>query len=442
VCSGYRAKDIMVRVRHYTKISLLVIMLLQGILVRSGLADCRVNGVPGSGGTAGDDTIVCDNDPAPPAPTVVGGGAAGNDTITIDSDNHALISGDGTVGGGTLSSVGVAGNDTITVNGNTAAHVYGDLMNGNVNGGADTIIINGTATSVQGDVIARNATGGADTIIINGTVTDVVTGDTHSYAIAGNLAVGGNDTIIVNGTVGNTVDGDWFRFSTGGTRVGGNDTIIINSTAQVNGNVTGETDATIGGDDTITIEVGATVLGTISGGNVAGDFDTLTFTGSTSDQAGYAQLQALVGCNPCNGTVTIDGYTYTFTNFEQFVNLMTLIVALPNAQVIITFNPPPDDRINWQEGDWLTPIYNHNGDVRGILALGPADDLWIPETELPTGIPAENTLVGCNVSNTVCLYQLAGNGYWQVNANLVVDGLPQLVTVIFDSLNPTTVTSS
>jgi hypothetical protein len=50
--------------------------------------------------------------------------------------------------------------------------------------------------------------------------------------------------------------------------------------------------------------------------------------------------------------------------------------------------------------------------------------------------------VGCNVSNTVCLYQLAGNGYWQVNANLVVDGLPQLVTVIFDSLDPTTVTSS
>jgi hypothetical protein len=438
----YRARGIMSRVRHYGKISLLVfILLLQGILVRSGLADCEVNGVSATNGTAGDDVIVCDDNPSPPTTTAVGGGSGGNDTIIINNDNAATVTGDGDVVSAiAINQVAVAGEDTIIINATTSAVVLGDAMLPGYSGADDAITINGKAYLVYGDYVSGTASGGDDTITINGTLDSWVLGDYQWAGSAGDKFTGGNDTIIVNGTIrSGGVRGDLARGT--GTSIGGGDTIIISGTAIVNGVVEGDTDVTVGGNDSITIEVGATITGTISGGNVAGDFDILTFTGSTSDQAGYAQLQALVGCNPCSGTVTIDGYTYTFTNFEQFVNLMTLVVASSGAQVVITFNPPPDDRINWQEGDWLTPIYNHNGDVRGILALGSADDLWIPETDLPTGIPAENRLVGCNESNTLCLYRLAGNGHWQVNANLVVDGLPQLVTVIFDSLDPTTVTS-
>jgi hypothetical protein len=431
-------EGIMVRVRHYTKISLLVfILLMQGILVRSGLADCQMNGGPGSNGTAGNDTIVCDNNPAQPTQVTVAGGSGGNDTIIIDSNNQLGIAGDGTVSGMGISSAAVAGNDTIIVNGNTAAAVYGDFLNTNVNGAADTIIINGTASTVQGDVLTGSVIGGSDTIIINGTVTNAVIGDTHSFPSAGDIVVAGNDTITVNGTVG-SVSGE--TFGAAGTKIGGGDTITINSTAQVNGNVTGEINATVGGNDQITIEVGATVVGTISGGNAAGDYDLLTFTGQTTDQAGYQQIQAFVGCNPCGGSVTIDGQTYTFQNFEQLQNLMTLIVA--GSNVVIRFTPQPDDRINWRVGDWLIPIYNHNGDTRGVLVNSLVDGLWIPETDLPTDIPAANTLVDCNDSGSICLYKLAGNGYWMVDANLVVDGRAQHTSVIFDSLNPSTVTSS
>jgi hypothetical protein len=436
---NFNQGGMMARFKLCMRMSLLLgILLVQGIFVPSLLADCQVNGVPGSNGTAGNDTIVCDNNPAQPTQVVVAGGTGGNDTITVDSNNQLGIAGDGTVAGMGISSAAVAGDDTITVNGNTAAAVYGDFLNTNVNGGADTIVINGSASTVQGDTLTGSAIGGADSITINGTVTGAVTGDTYSFPSAGDIDIGGGDTITVNGTAG-SVSGETFGAT--GTHVGGNDEIVIGETAVVNGNVTGEINATVGGNDHITVEVGATIVGTISGGNAAGDNDLITFTGTTGDQAGYAQLQALVGCNPCSGTVTVDGQTYTFQNFEQLQNLMTLIGAAQGAQVVIQFNPQPDDRINWQQGDWLIPIYNHNGDTRGVLVRGIVDGLWITETDLPTGIPTENTQVGCSESGNICLYQLAGNGYWMVDANLVIDSRQQHVSVIFDSLNPLTVTS-
>ncbi len=434
----------MTRFKFFIRISVFLgILSTQGIFIPSLLADCETNGVANTAnGTAGNDTIVCDNNPAPPTQTIVAGGSNGNDVITIDSNNQTLVTGDGVAGSVSLSSVSAAGNDTITINGNTSATVYGDYMNSSVDGGDDTIIIEGRVVNVYGDYVGGTATGGDDQIIVNGEVTNAVVGDIQWIANSGSTMTGGNDSITINGTVG-SVSGE--NLLTQGVRIGGDDEIIIAATAVVNGNVTGENNATVGGDDHITIAVGATILGTISGGNIGGDNDLLTFTGTTNDQIGYDQLQALVGCNPCSGTVTIDGFTYTFQNFEQLQNLITLVVAIPGtpgAQIVIRFNSQPDDRINWQQGDWLIPIYNHNGDTRGVLVSGIVDGLWIPETELPTGIPAENTLVGCNVSSSICLYQLAGNGYWMVDAHLVVEGRPQHASVIFDSLNPSIVTSS
>jgi hypothetical protein len=412
---------------------------LQGVL-RPVAADCEVNGAAGFNGTAGNDTIICDNNPAPATNAFVAGGVGGDDQIIIDSNAQQLVVGDGSAGPASLSSVAVAGNDTIVINGNTNAQVYGDFLNSNVNGGVDTITINGTVSIVVGDNAGGNATGGDDVIVVNGTVTGAVSGETQWTAGSTSTFVGGDDTITINGTTGSVTGDQLINF---GTSIGGNDEIVINSSATVNGNVSGEMGATVGGNDTVTIVVGATITGSISGGNVAGDNDTIIFSGTTTDVAGYNQVQTFVGCNPCVGNVTIDGITYNFTNFEQLQNLLTLYIP-PAAvvPVVITFSESPDDRINWGQGDWLAPIYNHQGAERGISVYWPADDLWIPESELPTSIPAENTLVGCNESGTVCLYHLAGSGYWQVNVNVVIDGLTQQVTVTFDSLNPTVVTSN
>jgi hypothetical protein len=329
------------RMRRILGLPVFICLLVLASLLHSAVADCQVNGVIGANGTSVDDTIVCDNNPAAPINLHVAGGTGGNDTITIDSNNQLGITGDGTVSGMGLLSAPVAGSDTITINGITAATVYGDFLNTNVNGASDTITINGRVAEIQGDVTTGSVIQGADTIIVNGTVTTRVSGDVHAFPSAGDIVIGGNDSITINGTVGaGGVIGD--NFGAAGTRIGGGDTITINGTATVNGGITGETNATVGGNDRVTVAVGATITGTISGGNVAGDFDILTLTGSTADAAGYTQVLAFTGCNPCSGTVTIDGKTYTFTNFEQLVNLLTFTGTLPTtpATIVITFDPP------------------------------------------------------------------------------------------------------
>jgi hypothetical protein len=306
-------------------------------------ADCRVNGVVGADGTAASDTIVCDNNPAVPVDVVVAGGTGGNDQITVNSSNQLIVAGDATVSSPvSVATVNTAGNDTITINGNTSALVVGDYTDPDVTGGIDIITINGSAAIVYGDMSSGNATGGGDTIIINGTVTGQVTGDSEAGAAPVSNQVGGIDTIIINGTAGSVAGEDFLATD---ADVGGGDIIIINGSAQVNGNVSGEENAAIGGNDEITVGVGAVITGIVSGGNAAGDFDTLTLTGNTSDVAGYNQVQALIGCNPCNGSVTVDGNTYTFQNFEQLINLLMLINPGVPKTVVITLNPEPPEPV-------------------------------------------------------------------------------------------------
>ncbi len=296
-------------------------------------------------GTPGNDVIDCTTNP--PAEGDVGADL-GNDSVTIENgvtsgivggdllpdgtgnigdggDDVIINNGTVTIGlGGDISS-GDGGDDTLTNNGTINGYLSGDYSYGG-DGGDDIITNNGTVgIDIDGDFQTDN--GGDDTIINNGSVVGNVTGD-------GVSTNGGDDTIINNGSVTGDIEGDSV------SNAGGNDSIT--NSGSIGGNI-------IGGDgnDTVTVIVGSDVGGTISGD--AGT-DTLTFSGSTSDEAGYNQIQALVGCNPCAGTVTLDGQSYTFNTFEQLVNLLTLISQQSSGpvQVSITFSRS-DDRLNWMD---------------------------------------------------------------------------------------------
>ena len=214
--------------------------------------------------TAGNDTILCDNAPAP-------GGAnldalAGNDTITITGGTYGTI--DGNLGvdtfnldpGGIVGTVnGGGGGDIInldgaTVNGSIFGQISTDTINlnsgtvsGFVDGGAeiDTITINGA--TINNDVLGGN---GADILTLNsGTVSSNLGGSAGNDTVTVNGGTvtnmtGGadNDTLNVNGGTINTVQGN-----------AGTDNISLNG-GTVTGFVVGDD-----GDDTITLD-GATVF--------------------------------------------------------------------------------------------------------------------------------------------------------------------------------------
>jgi hypothetical protein len=76
----------------------------------------------------------------------------------------------------------------------------------------------------------------------------------------------------------------------------------------------------------VNITVGNAIInGTIDGGGQT-TADTISFNGNAT-QAEVNAAQAFVGCNPCAGTLTAGGQSYTFLNFEAFINLLTVIAA-------------------------------------------------------------------------------------------------------------------
>lgn len=240
-------------------------------------------------GTAGDDVVVCSADPIVPDAEV--GLDMGDDTYTQDplvvSDS---VQGDALANGS--ANTGDGGDDTITIDGLVFV-VTGDSTDGN--GGDDTIVINGIVLDVLGDDVTGN--GGDDLIIINGEVVFDVTGDCAS------TGDGGDDTIVVNGIVDGNVEGD----CVGGN--GGNDTIMINGT--VGGDVLGDVAVGAGGNDTVILGAGADVAGLIDGEDGS---DVLQFT--------FLSQDALTGLDPAGGSLTYNGHTYTWANFEQLVGLL------------------------------------------------------------------------------------------------------------------------
>ena len=332
------------------------------LLIASGLfvftrtqAQCE-----GEPATAGDDTIVCTEENSNDYDVV---GDSGNDTIIIEPgatgvEGDLYIIGDEYMGAG-------AGNDTIINNG-TVESIVGDsydgvgtgndtiINNGIVNydiyadGGNDTVINNGEAEYVFGaegdDLIVNNGTinsafeggDGNDTLVNNGVANTTITGD-NSEGL-GN----GNDSIINNGLVTQNIVGDSdFEDSSG------NDTII--NTGQVYGTIYGDSETANGSGNDLIVNSGTINGGIEAGGGddyvalsnfgvvnglVNGDsgFDTLEFDITSSD---YDQLlewaDQIFAANPNGGTITLNGVTYTWANFEELVQLLNLAALNGNT---------------------------------------------------------------------------------------------------------------
>lgn len=238
-------------------------------------------------------------------------GGAGNNTITVEKDTtiNGPFFGDGVIGNG--------GDDTIINNGTTLSNGDGTGKNGDIegdvatgNGGNDVIVNNGTvAGDMDGDSAFGN--GGNDTLINNGIVGDDIDGDNASHN-------GGDDLIINNGTVGGDIEAD--DNTTAKNSRGGNDIIVVNGT--VDGSVFGDFGVAIGGDDIVILQNGA------NGGSdhelyIDGNDgnDTLVFNFSITDQKALDTLAVQIkDANPADGSLTFNGQTFTWANFEHLQN--------------------------------------------------------------------------------------------------------------------------
>ncbi|MFN8374645.1 MAG: hypothetical protein U0694_17415 [Anaerolineae bacterium] len=241
-----------------------------------------------------------------PAGTVFTGYAIdardGNDTLINDGLFYGLL-------GGELESNGTDGNDTIINNGTIAncltvppcgSGIYGY-------GGNDTIINNG---SVEGFF---DGGFGGDTMVNRGTLFGNITGDEFPPQLFGLVNDNPNDTLTNSGTVTGYIDGDY-----------GNDTITLEPGAN-------------GGSDNYLL---------IDGGD--GE-DTLVLAFDS------AEVDAAVLANAANGTITIDGQTFEWINFEHIVK-----------------GQPADGRLNGSPADnaRTAAVYCSPYDDGGVIVYG------------------------------------------------------------------------
>jgi hypothetical protein len=339
---------------------LIATLLLAGLGLSTLLV--RATCVPSDTGTPGDDTITCDV-ANPPVSGVVGGD--GNDTITIGAGvvvtavsggtlfgapetGNDIIVNDGTVLGPIVGDAGTSagGGDDVIVNNGSSGDIEGDTSSG-AGSGDDIIVNNGTANNVSGDTGFGVGTGN-DTIINNGTAAGVF-GDSADGGSSGNDTItnngviqsdifadgsggfaDGNDTVTNNGYIVGSIYGD------GGLTIGtGSDTITNNGTVTniggAGGNDTITNNGIVNGDilagdgnDTVIIQGGVAVVGdSINGGN---DYDVLTFNLSSTNPAELEAAAAVIAAaNPAGGTITINGITYTWLNFEELTQILNIV---------------------------------------------------------------------------------------------------------------------
>lgn len=227
-------------------------------------------------------------------------GNGGNDTIIIGATGLVVcsIAGDNADGNG--------GDDTITIDGEVTGDVYGDWADGD--GGDDVITINGTVDVVFGD-FASSGAGGDDTIVVN------VNGSALQIYGDQSGGAGGNDNITIYGYVDSDVEGE-----------DGDDTITIATTGDVGGvyggdgsdviYIDGYVDSDVdaeGDDDRVELGANAEVGGDIDGEN---GFDILVFKFLFQEQ-----VDAL-GLDPAGDTLTYNGHTYTWYNFERLLGTL------------------------------------------------------------------------------------------------------------------------
>jgi|GEM_PF-5850220 len=229
--------------------------------------------------TAGDDTVVCTGD----TPGSING-----------EDGNDVIINNGTV---EVDIFGGDGNDTIINNGST-----GDDLNGG--DGNDNLINNGTTDDMFGN-------DGNDVIVNNGIVEDEMNGDDGNDILINNGLVDddiegddGNDIIINNGVVNDDLRGG-----------DGNDVIINNGVVN---------DDILGGDGNDTVIISGGVNGLIDGGN---GFDILEFEASVCYGSGGSFVEnflSISNLDPASDSVTLDGHTYTWVEFEVLITDLLL----------------------------------------------------------------------------------------------------------------------
>ncbi len=242
-------------------------------------------------------------------------GGAGSNKIVVEQDTTVSgpFFGDGVIGNG--------GDDIIINNGTTLSNGGGTGENGDIegdvatgNGGNDVIVNNGT---VAGDIDGDSAlgSGGNDILINNGTVGDDIDGDNVRLS-------GGDDLIINNGTVGGDIEAD--DNTTAENSRGGDDVIVVNGT--IEGSVFGDFGVAIGGDDTVILQNGA------NGGSDHEMYldgndgnDVLIFNFMVNDQTALDALASQISnANPASGSLTFNGQTFTWKNFEHLHNQLLL----------------------------------------------------------------------------------------------------------------------
>ncbi len=301
--------------RVFIGIIAVIAMIVGGVLVLPAHLNAQCEGEPA---TNGDDTIRCTEENSNDFEVV---GEDGDDTIIIEEGAEGVegllyvvgdnIEGDG-FGNDTITNNGEVfdiigdsggasgyGDDVITNNGTVEFDIYGDTdLNGTDSDGNDIITNNG---EVDGNITAN---GGNDLVVNNGTVENNIHGDDE------NGSGDGNDIILNSGLVEGTIYGD----SAGGAGTG-NDT-IVNS-----GTVSGGIEAG-GGDDSVILSNFGTVGGLVNGD--AG-FDTLEFDITTANTGQLLEwADQIFAASPSGGTLSFNGVTYTWANFEELVQLLNL----------------------------------------------------------------------------------------------------------------------
>ncbi len=312
----------------------------------------------------------------------------GNDIVTNNGTANAM-SGDSNDGDG-------AGDDVVVNNGTLIENILGDSNFGDGSGN-DSLTNNGSADGIFGDSDTGLGSG-SDSIVNNGIIAGNVSGDS-------NTAIGtGNDTITNNGTINGSLYGDSVAVTgTGSDNItnngtvagnveaqGGNDTVVLGENGNVGGNINAAD-----GDDFVSLAGGQ--LGGVADGGAG--FDTLEFALSTSDET---ELQSwadqILAANPSGGTITLGSVTYTWTNFEELVQILSQIAINGNnglLQVFCRFNGNLD----------VYRIINANDGVF-VFALTP--------TQIATAL-AQNTNVVIGSDGELQLWALE-SGILQLNA--------------------------
>ncbi len=332
------------------------------------------------------------------------------ENITCNGDQSGVVNGS-------------TGSDLVVVNGTVDGYVWTGGFSSN-NAQSDTIINNGTvgdgqingATLMSDDGLWGGA--GSDTIVNNGTVNG---GDYGSIFGDGSEGATDDDLIINNGTANGDINGDF--------TAGGDDTIVINGT--VNGSVYGDASAEIiaaiiaqngsytggGGNDLVILQDNAVVTGVIDG-NLG--YDTLQFAFQVQDWAEYQQLlAAIAAANPAGGEITYQGFTFTWLNFEQLVNLIEFIGQVQSGQITIKqlveqWNSG-DGRINGADAAAPAALYCQSGGVQviDITDAGQAGESFTVSAEqIQTGV-AQALSGGQNVM----LAEGSGNSLWALTSN-------------------------